>query len=597
MIAIEFGIAAWLLLGACGDDPQPANDTAGADSAADTTGVDASDTASPTDTLSADGVTPDVEALDTVAADAVADAAVEDTTALVDTRDGAADAVEDAEDAQLADTADTAGPSDVDTGDASVGDTSGGDTSVGDTSVSDTSVGDTSADDAVIPQADNVIAEGSFEQWSAGLPVGWFGGASNLASDSVVEDTSAAHDGVRACQLINAGSTHKRFTTAPFALAAGHYSCTYWVRGAGEIRNARYAGDYSSYSSYTTIDADTWTPVSYAFNAAADVATFELIFSVRNTGATRGHLHLDDVRCARTDEPCDAVTCQPYQVCQNATASCVTAPGFCDGAGECASWQVCGADHRCALAPGACVSTADCDGDTPVCDLGAHACVAGDPCAGVQCSEWQQCRPSDASCQVAPGRCAALVDCDGALPTCDLATHTCIAVDAPANVVPNGGFEAWGEYTLFGATSYLLPDYWYGVCDGCSPYYPTTEIAPANVRQYTAAVHGGSYACQLVDATAPAERFVTEPFAVVPGRTYHCAYRVRGHGTYRQRAYCGGWGPDTTFTAIDSDDWQRTSFTMSGAVSWCVLVFYASNTNADRDHIQLDDVVCIAPTP
>ena len=578
LIAIEFAIAVCLSLGACGDDPQPATDTSGADVAADTIGADAADTASPADTLIADGVATDVEADDTLTPDGVADASAEDTTPLEDAVDAAEDAVDAAVDA-ADDTADGASP---DTADATV------------PADADAT---TDAADTVIPQEDNVIAEGSFESWTDGLPDGWYGETSNLTTDGVVEDTSAAHDGVRACQLVNAGSTHKRFTTAPFALAAGHYSCTYWVRGAGEIRNARYTGSYSSYSAYTTIDADTWTPLTYAFNAADDVAAFELIFSIRNTGEARGHLHLDDVRCARTDEPCDAVTCQPYQVCDNATASCVTAPGFCDGAGECPSWQVCGADHHCALAPGACASTADCDGDTPVCDLASHACVAGDPCENVQCSEWQQCAPSDASCQVAPGRCAVLADCDGALPTCDVASHTCVGIDAPANVVPNGGFEAWGDYTLFGATSYLLPDAWYGVCDGCSPYYPTTEIAPTDVRQYTTAVHGGSYACQLVDSTAPAERFVTEPFAVVPGKTYHCAYRVRGHGTYRQRAYCGGWGPDTTFTAIDSDDWQRTSFTMSGAVSWCVLVFYASNTDADRDHLQLDDVVCVDPAP
>ena len=111
--------------------------------------------------------------------------------------------------------------------------------------------------------------------------------------------------------------------------------------------------------------------------------------------------------------------------------------------------------------------------------------------------------------------------------------------------------------------------------------------------RYTAATHGGEAACQLVDTTAPADRFTTEPFAVTASATYACAYWVRGHGTYRQRAYCGGWGPDTDFAAIDSDQWQQVTFEMSGATSSCVIVFYASNTVADRDHLQLDDVVCI----
>jgi len=562
-------------LGGCGDDPV----ASGADTASDVT----ADTAAPSDTSATDSLvgTDTVSEQDTAPEpdSAVADSwTPDDTSTPVDTTEEdtlsadteSADTVEDVEDTWVAE-----------------------DTAIGE-DAADTGGGE----DTQIPAADNVVAEGSFESWSEGLPVGWYGEASNLSTDGVVEDTSAAHDGVRACQLINPGSSHKRFTTAPFDLLEGHYTCVYWVRGTGEIRNARYTGDYSSYSGYDAIDSDEWTPITYAFNAADDVTGFELIFSVRNTDAGRGHLHIDDVRCARAAEACDTVSCESWQVCEEATASCVTAPGYCGGADDCADWQVCGDDHLCALADGACEGTVDCDGDTPVCDLGTHTCVAGDPCAEVTCEEWETCRPSDASCQVTPGRCEALSDCDGALPVCDVATHDCVAVDAAANVVPNGGFEAWSEYTLGGgSTAYLLPDAWYGVCDGCSPYWPTTEISASDVRQYSAAVHGGSYACQLVDPSAPAERFVTEPFTVTPGTQYACSYRVRGHGTYRHRAYCGGWGPDTDFVAIDSDDWQTTHFTMSGAVSWCVLVFYASNTDADRDHLQLDDVVCIDPSP
>ncbi|TNF33378.1 MAG: invertase recombinase-like protein [Deltaproteobacteria bacterium] len=588
MRASAFFLCVAIGLGGCGDD----GGTGGADTALTDitfpTDTVAADTTTVADSVTiADSVAPGdtATAEDTLATDVIADTAVAQDTAV-------------GEDTTVVE--DTTVAQDTTVADTTVADTTVADTTVAeDTTVADTTVAqDTTVPaDTTIPPADNVIAEGSFESWADGLPVGWYGDASNLSTDGVVEDTSAAHDGVRACQLVNEGTTHKRFTTAPFALPAGHYSCVYWVRGTGEIRNARYTGDYSSYSAYDAIDSDDWTPISYAFNAVDDVPAFELIFSVRSTGAARGHLHIDDVRCAREAEACDTVSCLDWQRCDEATASCVTASGFCGGDGECASWEVCGADHLCALAEGACYGTVDCDGATPVCDLATHTCVAGDPCANVSCEEWETCRPSDATCQVTPGRCEALSDCEGALPVCDVAAHDCVAVEAAANIVPNGGFEAWSEYTFGGATTYLLPDAWYGECDGCSPYWPTTEISPSNVRQYTTAVHGGSYACQLVDPTVPAERFVTEPFTVTPGKSYACSYRVRGHGTYRQRAYCGGWGPDTDFTAIDSDEWQTTSFTMSGAVSWCVLIFYASNTDADRDHIQLDDVVCIDPAP
>jgi hypothetical protein len=441
------------------------------------------------------------------------------------------------------------------------------------------------------PVGDNVLAEGSFELWADGLPVGWVGTATNLGADAISEVTDLAHDGVRACRLTNPGDGHKRFTTAPFALLAGDYACRYWVQGGGEIRNGRYDGDYSTYSGYTTVSGSAWQPVDYSFHLAADVAAFELIFSVRATAADG--LVLDDVRCVRAPEACDTVTCEPWQVCQGPDGTCATAPGKCAADADCAPWQACDADHVCVLATGACTSTADCQEPTPVCDLEAHLCVAGDPCADVACNEWQVCEPQGGTCVTAEGRCVGLADCDQALPVCDLATHTCVAVDGPVNVVPNGGFEDWSTVVLGTSTEFLLPDHWYGLCDGCSPYYPTTEIDAHNVKPYTTAPHGGTTALQLIEPSTPADRFVSEPFPVTPGESYACAYWVRGHGTFRQRGYCGAWNPDTDYQAIDSDTWQQVTFTLGGNASWCVLILYASNTVADRDHVQFDDVVCI----
>ena len=481
---------------------------------------------------------------------------------------------------------DAAVPADAEPQDASAPDASAPDTSPPDTAGPD--------DTAAGPVGESVIPNGSFEEWSAGLPVGWVGTTTNLPTDDIAEDTGAAHDGVRSCRLGNASDGHKRFSTAPLALAAGHYDCRYWVRGTGEIRNARYNDDYSGYSSYTSVDTEDWVAVDYAFNLAADAAAFELIFSVRSTGPDG--LTLDHVRCARAEQVCDAVVCETYEVCQNPAGTCVTAPGKCADGADCAAYEQCSADHDCVLAPGACLVTADCGGGaTPVCHVETHQCVAGDPCAGVACADWQVCLPADASCVPAEGRCAGLADCGGLLPVCDVSTHTCLAVDAPANVVPNGGFESWDSYSVGGATQHLLPDFWYGVCDGCSPYWPSTEIAPESVLPYTTAPHSGTTALQLVAPTTPADRFVSEPFTVAAGVSYHCAYRVRGHGTFRHRGYCGGWNPDTDYQAIDSDAWQTIPFTLGGSSSWCVVILYGSNTVADRDHLQFDDVVCIHP--
>ncbi|MFH1811931.1 MAG: invertase recombinase-like protein [Pseudomonadota bacterium] len=482
-------------------------------------------------------------------------------------------------------------------------DAAGGDARVPDAGQLDAVTGDTGhtvVDSGLPPQGDNILVNGSFEQWSNALPVGWYGAESNLDSAAVVEDLSAAHDGIRACQLINTGSTHRRFTTAATTWPAGDYHCSYWVRGTGEIRNARYTGSYSSYSSYTSIDADTWTELSYSFRVLQEVVdVFELVFSVRNTDAARGHIHIDDVRCTRSIEPCDGIVCESWQSCDNSVPGCVTASGFCADETECLDWQDCGGDHLCATATDRCAGTIDCNEPTPVCDLPSHSCVAGDPCAGVTCDAWKQCNPADALCVLKPDRCMTTADCVQSLPVCDVTTHSCVAVDSAVNVVPNGGFEDWEDVWLGGpsTTTFHLPVSWYGVCNNCSPYYPTTQIAASDVRAYSASVHGGSQACQLVKTGMPGDRFDSEPFAVTPGVTYSCAYWVRGQGSHRQRAYCGATAPDTQYLSVDSDTWQPVTFEINSNSAWCVLIFYASSTDAARDHVQLDDVVCSRKFP
>ncbi len=554
---------------ACGDESQVANGDAATDSVADAL----------TDTTPE--VVPDTTPLDTTLPDTTLPDTGPDTSLDTSTPD------------TIADTLDAAGDADSSLPDAvpdAVADTTPDSTS--DTTPDSTP--DTTPDVGP-PQGDNIFADGSFERWQDGLPIGWYGEASNLSTSDVHEDAREGHDGVRACGLVNASSTHRRMSSAPLAVAAGRYTCTYWARGEGEIRNARFDGDYSSYSGYTFIDGDDWQPVTYTFNLAAATPDFELVFSIRNTVAASGHLSLDDVVCTRTTESCDAVTCEAWQQCDPQTAACITAPDFCADAVDCEPHELCNAEHRCELAPGFCEVTADCAAPSPVCDLSTHTCVAGDPCANVTCDEWEVCDPTDSTCTTSEGRCESLADCGddaGEGPVCDRVTHSCVAIDDPINVVPNGGFELWSEVSFGGASTFLLPDFWYGLEAGSGRTFPETEITASNVRRYTTSTHGGEAACQLVDTSIPADRFTTEPFTVAPNATYDCAYWVRGQGTYRQRSYCAAWAPDTQFASVDSDAWTQVRFQLSPAASWCVLVFYASNTVAAADHLQIDDVVC-----
>ena len=450
---------------------------------------------------------------------------------------------------------------------------------------------DTGAPDGGPPPVD-VVVNGSFELWDGALAVGWHGPASNIATDGVFPNTDDAHDGIRSARLINSSSTHRRFSTAPGTWLGGRYQCTYWVKGEGEIRNARFAhDDYSSYSSYTTLSSAAWREISYAFNLASTASDFELIFSVRSTSAAG--LLLDDVRCARTPEPCDGVVCEEWQTCEAASGACITAADRCAVDAECPEHRSCElTTHTCELREGRCDISADCGDPGLLCETATRTCVPGDACSGVTCVEWRTCNPATVMCELTPGRCERHADCGPSAPVCDLGAHACVAAESPINVVPNGSFEAWEEVS-FGSstTTYLLPERWYGLQDS-GPSIPETEIPAANVRQSSASPYDGAYAVQLVRTTIPAQRFTTERFTVQATRTYDCAYRVRGRGSIRHRTYCGGWGPNTTFVDIDSTEWQTQSFTMSGSSSSCVLVFYPSNTVAAAGHLELDGVVC-----
>ncbi|GMU11497.1 hypothetical protein ASNO1_77510 [Corallococcus caeni] len=444
--------------------------------------------------------------------------------------------------------------------------------------------------DAGQPTEVNVIDNGGFEVWPGALPALWSGSTSNI--EVVQKVTTQAFEGVNAVRLVNTSSTHQRFSTVAKSMPAGRYSCSYQARGTGEVRNAFFGTAYSSYSSYTSVNPQTWTRVAYTFNLANAVyETFELIFSVRNTSGE--HVLIDDVRCVRAPEPCDQVSCEVWARCDNANATCQPLSGRCDDAMDCNAWQACDETHTCVTAEGRCVRHADCAGtpETPVCDTATHLCVEGDPCAGVTCSNpATSCNPTTGVCELAEGACFTTYDCLGALPACDPATRRCVAAEHSANIIRNGGFESWSTRPIPYYGNNYVPDFWYGLDNGITD--PGTEIKPSRLMRYTSAVHGGSAALQFVVPIQVAERFSLEKFNVPTGN-YSCSYRVRGHGTIRHRLYSSaGWSPQTDFIAVDSDEWQPVFFRFTGNVRDWRLLFYPSRSVADRDHLQVDDVVC-----
>ena len=148
------------------------------------------------------------------------------------------------------------------------------------------------------------------------------------------------------------------------------------------------------------------------------------------------------------------------------------------------------------------------------------------------------------------------------------------------NMVTNPGFEDWTDGK---------PDGWFG---------ERTNLPAANVVQYTTNVHGGSSACQLINEASDNRRLTSKAVSVVNGQEYTIKFWVRGHGDCRAGLWDGqGTGGDNYIydpqvINVNSDTWAQQTFSVTSPVtaSNAEFIILVRNTNADKDHLQFDDV-------
>lgn len=144
--------------------------------------------------------------------------------------------------------------------------------------------------------AQNILQNGSFENWTGGLPDFWNGSKTNIAQSKILE-SSDAQDGSKSVELINDASGHKRFTSQGYNLNPNStYTLTFYAKGSGEVRNSFYNGNpdssgsgFATYTPYTTVNSS-WQKITYVFETDVDVTGVEIVFSVRNTAAEDGVL-------------------------------------------------------------------------------------------------------------------------------------------------------------------------------------------------------------------------------------------------------------------------------------------------------------------
>lgn len=143
---------------------------------------------------------------------------------------------------------------------------------------------------AFTANAQNLLTNGGFENWTDGMPDGWNGSKTNISAANVFE-SSDAHEGSKSLGLLNTASGHKRFTSQPIALQADtSYKLTFYIKGEGDVRGGFYNGDPESpgdsyaYGSYAAGTEGEWTEATYLFTTNDEFfSEVQVIFSVRNT--------------------------------------------------------------------------------------------------------------------------------------------------------------------------------------------------------------------------------------------------------------------------------------------------------------------------
>ncbi len=155
------------------------------------------------------------------------------------------------------------------------------------------------------------VFQSNLSSWASGWPTDWNGSVTSIAQSNVSEITTGATYGTSMASLLNATTSHKRFTTQPVTVVPGEtYLIEMWVIAptAGELRTSYYDvtnSAYTNYNSYIDVAAASGgnlVMVSQTVTIDPTCSSAEFILSLRNTDATSGIL-VDSVAISSTTPP------------------------------------------------------------------------------------------------------------------------------------------------------------------------------------------------------------------------------------------------------------------------------------------------------
>lgn len=161
-------------------------------------------------------------------------------------------------------------------------------------------------DTPVVPSGENMLANGSFEDWSGSSPIAW--GEGNVGHNATIAQSNEARTGSYSV-IVNGTTTNKRLASKSYTLAAGTYTFSVYVKAngadAGHCRigyvplTNGVAGQYKYETPAASAAPAEWTPRVYEFTLTEQT---EVAFVVMNNKTGNGASFLvDDASLTTTD--------------------------------------------------------------------------------------------------------------------------------------------------------------------------------------------------------------------------------------------------------------------------------------------------------
>ncbi len=139
----------------------------------------------------------------------------------------------------------------------------------------------------------NIFSNGSFEQWSDGIPLQWM--STNTASTKDVLSQSAdAHTGHYSVQIAGSTSHNNRLASTELSLEAGYYIIEFYVKplanggsvrpGYVPLKDDGSVGSYVYGDYVNDIPAGQWTKVTYTFSLDATTNVNLVVMNPKKPG-------------------------------------------------------------------------------------------------------------------------------------------------------------------------------------------------------------------------------------------------------------------------------------------------------------------------